>query len=357
MTKYECTETWRDGEPVMEGDLGENPDTGTRYLVEINHLGMTFAKQDAPIEADYQADIFLRTGEMKLIRRKAREAATNGEPNYEQMSPLSSTPDDDLFKVAHWRLIDEIRLFRRALAYCKSQDGDDNCWMYYRHLLMRFLPGYDPARDDVRLDADQLTNCKAFIAAWQKGEPWDCKGGDAGKTVDARSIGTLACLTPESAGRWSGGEEVREDDIAEHPDGSRYKVTLHTNNQVVMWNESGPSVPKIGLENFRLVERKAEGYGNPPLRSMVDLSKVAATPDISVFHTGIPDAYYGVWAGGDGVMDGDLCERVEDGKRFRVKIHLGTPHLLDDDGKPPESFGVPPGTFKLVERANGRKPV
>lgn len=115
-------------------------------------------------------------------------------PNYEEMSPLSSVSDADLVHLPCLELVDEIILFRRALAYCKAQDGDDNCWMDYRHLLMRFLPGYDPAKDDVRLDANQLENCKAFIDCWQRKEGWECLGGDKGKTVDARSIGTLECL-------------------------------------------------------------------------------------------------------------------------------------------------------------------
>lgn len=114
--------------------------------------------------------------------------------SYESMSPLSAVSDDDLSGLTTEQLAAEIRLFRKALGYCYSQDGDDNCWMDYRHLLMRFLPGYDPARDDVRLDVDQEKNCRAFIRCWQKGESWECLGGDAGKTVPARSIGTLDCL-------------------------------------------------------------------------------------------------------------------------------------------------------------------
>jgi len=113
---------------------------------------------------------------------------------YEDMSPLSKVDDADLDTRSHKSLVAEIVLFRKALRYCLSQDGDDNCWMDYRHLLMRFLPGYDPAKDDVRLDKDQLINCRNFINCWQKDEPWDCLGGDKGKTVPARSIGTLDCL-------------------------------------------------------------------------------------------------------------------------------------------------------------------
>lgn len=113
---------------------------------------------------------------------------------YEDMSPLSKTSDGDLAACTREQLEAEIRLFRKALRYCLSQDGDDNCWMDYRHLLMRFLPGYDPATDDVRLDAEQEMNCKAFIQCWQEGRSWDCLGGDRGKTVPARTIGTLDCL-------------------------------------------------------------------------------------------------------------------------------------------------------------------
>lgn len=113
---------------------------------------------------------------------------------YNDMSPLSSISDGDLGACSAEELAAEIRMFRRALRYCRSQEGDDNCWMDYRHLMMRFLPGYDPATDDVVLDANQMENCKAFIACWQKGGAWDCLGGDKGKTVRARSIGTLDCL-------------------------------------------------------------------------------------------------------------------------------------------------------------------
>lgn len=114
---------------------------------------------------------------------------------YDDMSPLSKCDDDALHCVATERLIEEIVLFRRALRYCRAQHGDDNCWMDYRHLLMRFLPGYDPATDDVVLDAEQEANCKSFIRCWQKDQPWDCLGGDRGKTVRARTIGTLDCLS------------------------------------------------------------------------------------------------------------------------------------------------------------------
>lgn len=110
---------------------------------------------------------------------------------YEDMSPLSGIPDDDL---PTGELADEIRLFRKALRYCLAQDGDDNCWMDYRHLLMRFLPGYNPATDDVRLACDQLKNCHSFIFCWQEDRRWERQGGDKGKTVPARSIGTLDCL-------------------------------------------------------------------------------------------------------------------------------------------------------------------
>ncbi len=114
--------------------------------------------------------------------------------SYDMMSPLSRVVDTDLGACAPEQLIAEIKLFRKALRYCKSQDGDDNCWMDYRHLLMRFLPGYDPEKDDVTLAEDQKKNCDNFIRCWQDGQPWACLGGDKGKTVPARSIGTLDCL-------------------------------------------------------------------------------------------------------------------------------------------------------------------
>ena len=117
--------------------------------------------------------------------------------SYNEKSILSIVDNDGLEDCAKEDLIEEIILFRRALTYCKSQDGDDNCWMDYRHLLMRFLPDYDPERDDVRLDVDQLNNCKNFIACWQKNQSWECLGGDKGKTVEARTIGTLDCLKDE----------------------------------------------------------------------------------------------------------------------------------------------------------------
>lgn len=113
---------------------------------------------------------------------------------YEDMSPLSLIADEDLAGCSVEQLVAEIRLIRKALAYCKAQQGDDHCWMDYRHLLMRFLPGYDPATDDVVLDENQLENCKSFIRCWQEKKGWDCLGGDKGKTVPARSIGTLDCL-------------------------------------------------------------------------------------------------------------------------------------------------------------------
>ncbi len=119
--------------------------------------------------------------------------------SYEEMSPLSRISDKDLPKCMGYELIAEIKLFRKALAYCLSQDGDDNCWMDYRHLLMRFLPGYDPVKDDVRLDKDQLRNCENFIKCWQERSDWQCLGGDKGKTIQARSIGTLDCLNPENS--------------------------------------------------------------------------------------------------------------------------------------------------------------
>ncbi len=114
--------------------------------------------------------------------------------SYESMSPLSRIPDGHLFTRSHLELVEEIELFRKALRYCLSQQGDDNCWMDYRHLLMRFLPGYDPSKDDVILDVEQEKNCKSFIRCWQENKTWDCLGGDKGKSVPARSIGTLGCL-------------------------------------------------------------------------------------------------------------------------------------------------------------------
>jgi hypothetical protein len=113
---------------------------------------------------------------------------------YEDMSPLSGVADENLSYRARGDLVAEIRLFRKALRYCLDQKGDDNCWMDYRHLLMRFLPGYNPATDDVALDVDQRENCESFIRCWQEKKGWDCLGGDKGKTVEARSIGTLDCL-------------------------------------------------------------------------------------------------------------------------------------------------------------------
>ena len=113
---------------------------------------------------------------------------------YDEMSPLAGVADAALIDCSHDELVAEIKLFRKALRYCKSQDGDDNCWMDYRHLLMRFLPGYDPAVDDVRLDVEQEKNCKNFIQCWQENKDWNCLGGDKGKTVPARVVGTLDCL-------------------------------------------------------------------------------------------------------------------------------------------------------------------
>jgi hypothetical protein len=113
---------------------------------------------------------------------------------YEDMSPLSKVTNDYLFTCSSEELMAEIQLFRKALQYCYNQRGDDNCWMDYRHLLMRFLPGYDPAKDDVVLDVDQSKNCDSFRRCWQEKKNWDCLGGDKGKTVPARSIGTLDCL-------------------------------------------------------------------------------------------------------------------------------------------------------------------
>jgi hypothetical protein len=121
---------------------------------------------------------------------------------YEDKSPLSPYTDeiletillDDGATYSANKFLEEIKLFRKALRYCFSQDGDDNCWMDWRHLLLRFLPEYTPLRDDVRLDVNQLENCKAFIKCWQRDENWECLGGDKGSTVPARSIGTLDCL-------------------------------------------------------------------------------------------------------------------------------------------------------------------
>lgn len=114
--------------------------------------------------------------------------------SYEEKSGLSAVSDEELDDCLIEDLIAEIKLFRKALRYCLNQDGDDNCWMDYRHLLMRFLPGYDPVKDDVRLDMDQLKNCENFVRCWQENKPWACLGGDKGKMVPARSIGTLDCL-------------------------------------------------------------------------------------------------------------------------------------------------------------------
>lgn len=114
--------------------------------------------------------------------------------SYGEMSPLSSVADDDLSRRPAQDLVAEIRLFRTALRYCLAQQGDDHCWMDYRHLLMRFSPGYNPATDDVVLDIEQEKNCRSFIRCWQEGKDWDCLGGDRGKSVPARSIGTLDCL-------------------------------------------------------------------------------------------------------------------------------------------------------------------
>jgi hypothetical protein len=100
---------------------------------------------------------------------------------YHDMSPLSTIINDELVNCSTEELISEIKLFRKALEYCRSQDGDDNCWMDYRHLLMRFLPGYNSEKDDVILDVNQLENCKNFIKCWQNNQSWDCLGGDKGK--------------------------------------------------------------------------------------------------------------------------------------------------------------------------------
>lgn len=113
---------------------------------------------------------------------------------YNNMSPLSSVADENLVACLKEELVVEIKLFRKALKYCYSQRGDDHCFMDYRHLLMRFFPGYDPDTDDVILAEDQLDNCRAFIKCWQQDKDWDCLGGDKGKTVRARTIGTLDCL-------------------------------------------------------------------------------------------------------------------------------------------------------------------
>lgn len=113
---------------------------------------------------------------------------------YEDMSLLSRFSNEELNDCSKGELVAEIQMFRKALQYCRNQEGDDNCWMDYRHLLMRFLPGYDPAKDDVVLDVEQEKNCKSFIRCWQENKGWDCLGGDKGKTVQARSIGTLDCL-------------------------------------------------------------------------------------------------------------------------------------------------------------------
>jgi hypothetical protein len=113
---------------------------------------------------------------------------------YETMSSLSNVANDDLPNIAQQELMAEIKLFRKALQYCYDQRGDDNCWMDYRHLLLRFLPGYNPATDDVVLDVDQEKNCDSFRRCWQEDKNWECLGGDKGKTVRARSIGTLDCL-------------------------------------------------------------------------------------------------------------------------------------------------------------------
>jgi len=114
--------------------------------------------------------------------------------SYETMSPLSHVIDNKLSSCSEAQLVQEIKLFRKALSYCLEQQYDDNCWMDYRHLLMRFLPGYDPLKDDVTLAVDQRKNCDKFIDCWQNNQPWQCLGGDKGKTVEARSIGTLDCL-------------------------------------------------------------------------------------------------------------------------------------------------------------------
>ena len=110
------------------------------------------------------------------------------------MSPLSYLSDKILSHTSKEALVKEIILFRKALKYCLQQEGDDNCWMDYRHLLMRFLPGYNPETDDVTLDVEQEKNCRSFIKCWQSQTDWQCLGGDKGRTVPSRSIGTLDCL-------------------------------------------------------------------------------------------------------------------------------------------------------------------
>jgi len=114
--------------------------------------------------------------------------------SYQEKSPLSIVEDSKLDDCLVEDLISEIKLFRTALRYCLTQRLDDICFMDYRHLLPRFLPDYSPEKDDVTLAEDQLENCKAFIQCWQNNKPWACLGGDKGKTVPARSIGTLDCL-------------------------------------------------------------------------------------------------------------------------------------------------------------------
>ena|GEM_PF-5364707 len=110
------------------------------------------------------------------------------------MSPLSAVRDEDLHYCFGYDLIAEIKLFRKALTYLRTQNGDDICWMDLRHLMLRFLPGYDPVRDDVMIAENQLENCANFIRCWQHGKDWSCLGGDKGKDVPAQSIGTLDCL-------------------------------------------------------------------------------------------------------------------------------------------------------------------
>lgn len=114
--------------------------------------------------------------------------------SYEDKSALSLTEDENLQYCFKDELITEIKLFRKALRYCLAQKLDDLCFLDYRHLLPRFLPEYDPAKDDVTLAEDQLKNCELFIRCWQNNKPWACLGGDKGKTIPARSIGTLDCL-------------------------------------------------------------------------------------------------------------------------------------------------------------------